>query len=556
MYRVRSFTLAAMHTYAASTKSAHKPKATPTRAKSGPTSESKPQASQPWGEMTTNVNQSSSAQTLRSDNGLVIQRKMTLGEAGDRYELEADRLAPQIVSQINTSDFGKPTLLSSHLQLKAPRPNLQLKNNGTEGTVSPEIESGIQRSLGQGRSLDSSLQKRLGHTMGADFSGVRVHTDTKANRLSRALNARAFTTGRNVFFNKGAYQPGSQQGQELIAHELTHVIQQQGAASISDKASHTHLDHNSLKNSKIAKNSGSGQVIQRTLAGKLADINSSQLFNGIKGYNQKGNIFLKYKDRENIFNRAGQHKEKLDCFEDVIITLFPEQSEAVEKAKKNKQTRLEQEAVEKKAKEDAAWYELNFPDNEKGIYYRGENTNGAKGRGGFKARSELGIDAAREEVKLWFGKRRNASAFEEHAMWVAKNKTLDGRRILIATGNDKDCAGYGVGTGRWVRQIDLPGLTEIEGRNITEDVLGEPVQTGVRVPPSLVMDSSTVDNASIIGVKGIGNYEHETTFFTSISLDKTKLIYRGRNNIEEPSGWLYGPNAIVNADQYIRDEDQ
>jgi hypothetical protein len=64
---------------------------------------------------------------------------------------------------------------------------------------------------------------------GADFSQVRVHTDTQANTLNRTLSARAFTTGRDIFFRQGEYRPGSSTGQELIAHELTHVVQQGGA---------------------------------------------------------------------------------------------------------------------------------------------------------------------------------------------------------------------------------------------------------------------------------------------------------------------------------------
>jgi hypothetical protein len=63
---------------------------------------------------------------------------------------------------------------------------------------------------------------------GADFSGVRVHHDAHADALSRPLQARAFTTGQDIFFSQGAYRPGTSSGQELIAHELTHVVQQNG----------------------------------------------------------------------------------------------------------------------------------------------------------------------------------------------------------------------------------------------------------------------------------------------------------------------------------------
>ena len=67
--------------------------------------------------------------------------------------------------------------------------------------------------------------------LGVDLSGVRLHTDGEANALSRSLNATAFTTGRDVFFRDGAYQPGDFRGRELLAHELTHVVQQSGGVS-------------------------------------------------------------------------------------------------------------------------------------------------------------------------------------------------------------------------------------------------------------------------------------------------------------------------------------
>jgi hypothetical protein len=72
----------------------------------------------------------------------------------------------------------------------------------------------------------------MGAALDHDLSGVKVHTDAKADTLSRDLNAEAFTTGQDIFFRQGAYEPGSDSGRELIAHELTHVVQQ-GAGEVS-----------------------------------------------------------------------------------------------------------------------------------------------------------------------------------------------------------------------------------------------------------------------------------------------------------------------------------
>jgi hypothetical protein len=84
----------------------------------------------------------------------------------------------------------------------------------------------INRARGGGRPLDGALQERVSQATGYDMRGVRVHDSPQADSLSRQLNAQAFTTGQDVFFRQGAYDPGSSSGQELIAHELTHVAQQ------------------------------------------------------------------------------------------------------------------------------------------------------------------------------------------------------------------------------------------------------------------------------------------------------------------------------------------
>jgi Domain of unknown function (DUF4157) len=98
----------------------------------------------------------------------------------------------------------------------------------TNSGVSSNVENAIQQKRGGGNSLDSGVRGQMEGALGADFSGVRVHVDTQADSLNRSLSARAFTTGKDIFFRQGAYEPGSSSGRELIAHELTHVVQQDG----------------------------------------------------------------------------------------------------------------------------------------------------------------------------------------------------------------------------------------------------------------------------------------------------------------------------------------
>lgn len=96
--------------------------------------------------------------------------------------------------------------------------------------VAPEVEQTIQQARGGGQALDGNLRAQMEPAFNADFSGVRVHADGQADNLNRSLSARAFATGQDIFFKQGEYNPGSSSGRELLAHELTHVVQQNGDA--------------------------------------------------------------------------------------------------------------------------------------------------------------------------------------------------------------------------------------------------------------------------------------------------------------------------------------
>jgi hypothetical protein len=113
-----------------------------------------------------------------------------------------------------------------------------LPDASAEGAVAMKARSGggrnadnplaIRTQLGRGRPLESGVQSRMESAFGVAFSGVRLHTGPSATTLSRNLNARAFTVGAHVAFGEGEYQPGTPAGDGLIAHELAHVVQQNG----------------------------------------------------------------------------------------------------------------------------------------------------------------------------------------------------------------------------------------------------------------------------------------------------------------------------------------
>jgi hypothetical protein len=171
----------------------------------------------------------------------MIPAKLKVGPVRDQYEQEADQVAAQVMRQPRSLPLpaGKNPQ-SSHGQadkVSMRRKVLRRKTGEQEGAgldggpVDTQVESSIRRASGGGKPLDGKVRTHMEQRIGADFRGVKVHTDGKADQLNRSLNARAFTTGQDIFFRKGAYNAGNAEGQKLIAHELTHVVQQSGAHS-------------------------------------------------------------------------------------------------------------------------------------------------------------------------------------------------------------------------------------------------------------------------------------------------------------------------------------
>jgi Domain of unknown function (DUF4157) len=92
------------------------------------------------------------------------------------------------------------------------------------------VQEGIERARGGGYPLDAGLREQLQPHFSQDLEIVRLHTDPRADVLSRAVGARAFTVGSDIFFRGGEYAPGTTEGRTLLGHELTHVDQQDGAS--------------------------------------------------------------------------------------------------------------------------------------------------------------------------------------------------------------------------------------------------------------------------------------------------------------------------------------
>ncbi len=114
------------------------------------------------------------------------------------------------------------------------KPVVQRSGNGTLHASSSFAER-LQKRSGHGKQLPTKVNHEMSGKMGTDFSGVRIHTDSNAVQMSQDIGAHAFTHGNDVFFNRGKYDPGSSKGKHLLAHELVHVIQQNGSEKIQRK---------------------------------------------------------------------------------------------------------------------------------------------------------------------------------------------------------------------------------------------------------------------------------------------------------------------------------
>jgi hypothetical protein len=169
-----------------------------------------------------------------------IQAKLNISTAGDKYEQEADRVA-ETVTRMNDAGAAGSIGVSSLSSVSAVQRMcqgceeekeeqfLQAKEMpGHQVEAAPHLQSRINALHGEGRPLSASERQFFEPRFGQDFSQVRIHSDARAAESAQALKARAYTRGQDIIFRAGQYAPSTIEGRRLIAHELTHVLQQQG----------------------------------------------------------------------------------------------------------------------------------------------------------------------------------------------------------------------------------------------------------------------------------------------------------------------------------------
>lgn len=190
---------------------------------------------------------------LALPGGAMLQTQLTLGPADDSYEREADSVAKDVVQQISSPQVDGEGVMAKRVQREddleedvvAPKRVQRMEELDEEmvetkrvqrdamtdgGAISSDIESSIEGARGGGAGLDEGTRSSMEGAFNADFSSVKVHTDSASDSLNQSLQSKAFTTGQDIFFRQGEFSPQSSGGQELLAHELTHVVQQNGDA--------------------------------------------------------------------------------------------------------------------------------------------------------------------------------------------------------------------------------------------------------------------------------------------------------------------------------------
>jgi hypothetical protein len=105
---------------------------------------------------------------------------------------------------------------------------VQMKPEGDGASASPQLSNRIRDKAGKGKPLPDKVRAEMEKAFGVGFDGVNIHTDSEAEQMNKELGAQAFTHGKDVYFNAGKYRPETAEGKRLLAHELTHIVQQGG----------------------------------------------------------------------------------------------------------------------------------------------------------------------------------------------------------------------------------------------------------------------------------------------------------------------------------------
>jgi hypothetical protein len=242
------------------------------------------------------------------------QPKLQVGSKDDALEKQADHTADKVVQklakpethsapslQAKASDKGKeedklqkkeeeiessdkkiqkrPAFESDEPQEQKPQVQkksntVMLKPNGEASAPPASVEAGLNSSKGGGSPMESGTRQNMESAFGADFSNVRIHNDSASKKMSNDLGAQAFAHGNDIYFNEGKYDPNSSSGSHLLAHELTHTIQQGGA--VQKKEQPGVMDAQSVQGNMIQKADTPAAAGPLAASNETVDISSGQ----------------------------------------------------------------------------------------------------------------------------------------------------------------------------------------------------------------------------------------------------------------------------------------
>ncbi len=204
-----------------------------------------------------NTSTPSAFNSRRGEDFFGVQAKLNIGKSNDKYEVEADKTADKIVSNTSKKN-AEPFFTSPNIQKKekneneiqekplaesitpvvqlqpiqkcdCEEENIQKKEENeaeADTSVNSNFESQLNNSKSGGTALSKDTKAEMESGFGADFSNVRIHNDSNAVQMNQEIGAQAFANGNDIYFNEGKYNPNSQSGKHLLAHELTHTVQQ------------------------------------------------------------------------------------------------------------------------------------------------------------------------------------------------------------------------------------------------------------------------------------------------------------------------------------------
>jgi len=177
------------------------------------------------------------ASSARASRPAVVQAKLVVGASDDPAEFQADAIADGVMQTISGGASPSPIGIGPVTRIRrmataSRAPAAEIGEAGGAVDAVTEREIGAARSGGQ--PLEGKIRRRMEDALGADFSGVRLHVGKKSDELNSRIQARAFTSGADIFIRREDHAPSTARGQRLLAHELAHTIQQGAATQHSE----------------------------------------------------------------------------------------------------------------------------------------------------------------------------------------------------------------------------------------------------------------------------------------------------------------------------------